>query len=97
MVRAKPNETRLAGTVREVRRAGRKGDAVDLVVAVERADEIEGCANLLADTPGQELTVTVDAEDVAEADVQPGRRIVLGAELRGPGAVWSRPKSLRAD
>jgi hypothetical protein len=95
MVSPKPNETRIAGTVREIRDAGQRPDHVELVLEVERAEDIEGRANLLADTPGQELAVTTDAGDLADLDLQPGERVVVGAEVRGPGAVWSRPRTVQ--
>jgi hypothetical protein len=95
MVSPKPNETRIEGTVRDMRRNEQRPEFVDLVVAVDHADEIEGRANLLAHTPGQELAVTTNAKDVAELGLQPGERVVVGAELRAPGAVWSRPNALR--
>jgi hypothetical protein len=95
MVAPKPNETRLAGTVRTIRPDERRPDLLELVVAVDRADDIEGRANLLADTPGKELAVTTDAKDLAELGLEPGERVVVGAEVRGPGAVWSRPRAVR--
>jgi hypothetical protein len=95
MVSPKPNETRIEGTVRELRPNERRPGYMELVVAVDRADDIEGRANLLADTPGQELAVTTNAKDVEELGLQPGERVVVGAELRAPGAVWSRPNSVR--
>jgi hypothetical protein len=95
MVAPKPNETRLAGTVREIRPNERRPDFLELVVAVDCAEDIEGRANLLADTPGQELAVTTDAKDLHELGLQPGERVVVGAEVRGPGAVWSRPQTVR--
>ena len=95
MVAPKPNKTRLAGTLRRVRPDERRPDFVELLVAVDRADDIEGHANLLAHAPGQELAVTTDAKDLAEPDLQPGERVVVGAEVRGPGMVWSRPQTLR--
>ena len=97
MVAPKPNETRLAGTVREIRPIGGQPALRDLVVAVERAEAVEGLADLLSSTPGQDLPVTIDAEDLADLGLQPGERVVLGAELRGPGAVWSRPQTVRRD
>jgi hypothetical protein len=95
MVSPKPNETRIEGTVQELRRKEQRPEFVDLVVAVDRADDIEGRANLLAHTPGQELAVTTNAKDVEELGIQPGERVVVGAELRAPGAVWGRPNALR--
>lgn len=95
MVAPKPNETRLAGTVRRVRPNERRSDVLELVVAVDRADDVEGRANLLADTPGGELTVTTDAKDVTKLGLKPGERVLIGAEVRGPGAVWSRPHAVR--
>jgi hypothetical protein len=95
MVAPKPNETRLAGTVRRVRPNQQRPNFSELVVAVDRADDVEGRANLLADTPGGELTVTTDAKEVTELGLQPGERVVIGAEVRGPGAVWSRPRAVR--
>jgi len=97
MVSAKPNKARLAGTVREVRADDRRPDRVDLVMTVDRADDVEGDANLLAHTSGQELTVTTDARDLAELGLERGDRVVVDAEVRGPGAVWSRPRTLRRD
>lgn len=95
MVAPKPNETRLAGTVREVRPNERRPELLDLVVTVDSADDVEGCANLLGHTLGQELAVTTDANDVVPLDLSPGERVEVGAELRGPGAVWSLPNSVR--
>jgi hypothetical protein len=95
MVAPKPNETRLAGTVRRVRPNQRRSDVLELVVVVDRADDVEDRANLLAQTPGGELTVTTDAKDVVELGLQPGEHVEIGVELRGPGAVWSRPRTLR--
>jgi hypothetical protein len=94
MVSPKPNETHIEGTVRELRRNEQRPGFVDLVVAVDRADEIEGRANLLAHTPGQELAVTINAKDVEELGLQPGERVIVGAELRAPGSVWSRPNAV---
>ena len=79
MVAPKHNETRIEGTVRELRPNEKRPDFVDLVVDVDRADDIEGRANLLADTPGSELSVTTSAEDVAALGLQPGERVVVGA------------------
>jgi hypothetical protein len=95
MVAPKPNETRLAGTVRRVRPNQERPNFIELDLAVDRADDVEGRANLLADTPGGELTVTTNAKDVVELGLQPGERVLLGAEVRGPGAVWSRPNTVR--
>lgn len=97
MVAPKPNETRLVGTVRQVRPHGRRPNFLELVVAVDRADDVEGRANLLADAPRGELAVTTDAKDVAELGLQPGERVVVGVEVRGPGDVWSRPHTIRRD
>jgi hypothetical protein len=93
MVAPRPNGTRIAGTVRALRPNERGPDYVDLVVSVDSADDVEGVANLLADTPGRELALTSNAADVA--DLQPGERVEVGAEVRGPGSVWSRPESVR--
>jgi hypothetical protein len=95
MVAPKPNATRLAGIVREVRPNERAPDHIDLVLAVESADDVEGVANLLADTPGQDLALTTNATAVADLGLQPGERVEVGAEVRGPGAVWSRPDTVR--
>lgn len=97
MVSAKPNETSIAGTVRAMRPVEYPAEAVELVVEVDRADDVEGRANLLADAAGEELAVTTDLDDVAELDLQPGERVVLDAEVRGPGAVWSRPRTVRRE
>jgi len=97
MVAPKPNETRLVGTVRQVRPDERQPNLLELVVVVDRADDVEGRANLLAHTRGEELTVTTNAKDVAELGLQPGERVLVGAELRGPGSVWSRPHAVRRD
>jgi len=97
MVAPKPNETRLAGTVRQVRPHRERPNLLELVVAVDRADDVEGRANLLAETPGGELAVTTDATDIAELGLQPGERVVVGVEVRGPGVVWSRPHTVRRD
>jgi hypothetical protein len=95
MVAPKPNETRLAGTVRRVRPNERRPNLLELDLAVDRADDVEGRANLLAETPGGQLTVTTDAKDVVELGLQPGEQVVIGVEVRGPGAVWSRPHTVR--
>jgi hypothetical protein len=95
MVAPKPNATHLAGIVREVRPNERAPDYLDLVLAVESADDVEGVANLLADTPGQDLALTTDATAVAELGLQPGERVEVGAEVRGRGSVWSRPDTVR--
>lgn len=95
MVSPKPNETRIEGTVRELRPNEERPGYVDLVVAVDRADDIEGRANLLGHTPGEELAVTTDAKELEELGLEPGERVAVGAELRAPGAVWSRPNAVR--
>jgi hypothetical protein len=95
MVAPKPNETCIEGTVRELRPNEKRPGFLDLVVAVDRADDIEGRANLLAHTPGQELAVTTNADDIEGLGLQPGERVVVEAELRAPGAVWSRPNAVR--
>jgi hypothetical protein len=95
MVAPKPNESRLAGTVRQVRPQEERPDYIDLVLEVESADDVEGLANLLAHTPGREVALTTDAGDVADLDLKEGERVVVGAEVRGPGAVWSVPRTVR--
>jgi hypothetical protein len=97
MVAPKPNETRLRGVVREIKPSQRRPALVELVVDVEQAADVEGRANLLAGTPGGALPVTADAEDLSGLHLRPGERVVLGAEVRGPGAIWSRPQSVRRD
>lgn len=95
MVAPKPNNTRLTGTIREVRPHERGRELLELIMDVDAADEVHGHANLLAHAPGHELCVTTDAKDVAALDLHPGDRVVVGAEVRGPGAVWARPRGVR--
>ncbi len=95
MVAPKPNETRLAGTVRAVRSSERRPEVVELVMAVDRADDVAGRANLLGDKLGEEVTVTTNAQEIADLGLRLGERVVVGAEVRGRHAVWSRPRTVR--
>lgn len=88
------NEVRIRGTVREVR-PGPAEDWVELVVDVEAVEDVAGWPNLLRDRAGQQLTITTGADEVSQLGLTAGHRVEIGAELRGPGAVWSRPGALK--
>lgn len=94
MVQPIENEARVYATVRRVQPKGRK-DYVDLVVDVDAVEDVEGRANLLRDRVGQEVTITTDADLVSTPSLVPGDRVVIDAELRGPGAIWSRPGAVK--
>jgi hypothetical protein len=78
-----------------VQRHERLEGYVELVLAVEEADDVDGAPNLLGHTVGQDVTVTTEAAHADGLHLEPGARVVVGAELRGPGAVWSRPNDVR--
>lgn len=89
------NAAQISGTVRDVRPNDLGERYVDLVLAVERAEDVGEIPNLLGQTVGHELAITTEAEHVGRLALQPGAPVVVDAELRGPGAVWSRPGGLR--
>ncbi len=95
MVQPIENAAQICGTLLRTRRHERPAGYVDLVLAVEEANEVEGSLNLLGHTVGREVTVITEAEHVDGLKLEPGARVAVGAELRGPGAVWSRPNDVR--
>lgn len=92
MVRAIENWAELAGTVREVRPHEGIPEMSDLILSVERADDVEGYPNLLADAPGQELAVMIETEKLADA--KPGERVRCRARRGGLETVIAHPSGL---
>lgn len=94
MVQPIENEARIHGAVRRVHPHDSENH-VDLVVEVEAVEDVGARPNLLADRLGQELTVTIEADHIAKLGLAPDDRVVIDAELRGPGAVWARPGGVK--
>lgn len=92
MVRAIPNWAQLTGAVREIRHLD--GGRSELVIAIERVDDIPGFPNLLVRFAGNELAVTVRSEALRRAGVRKGDAISVRAQRAGPRAVVAQPGSL---
>lgn len=92
MVQAIPNWAQLRGPVRELR--GLDGGRSELIIAVERADDVAGFPNLLARFTGTELAVTVRTEAVERVGVRAGDAISCRAQRVGPRRVVAQPASL---
>lgn len=92
IVKAIENWAELSGSVREVRHraAGRS----ELLIAVERAEDVAGFPNLLAGTPGRELAVSVATDAVERMGLRGGDAIVCRAQRAGPRSVVAQPASL---
>ena len=95
MVRAIENWTELAGTVREVKPRPGVPQMSDVVLAVERADDVEGYPNRLADAPGGEVTVGIETEKLGAA--VPGAKVRCRAQRTGPRSVIAHPRGFSPD
>jgi hypothetical protein len=73
MVRAIENWAELTGIVREVKPRPDVPQMSNVVLAVERADDVEGYPNMLADAPGRDLTVSIETEKLG--GVAPGAKV----------------------
>ncbi len=85
----------MRGTLKEVRRHERLDGHVEVVLEVEAVEPVEGAPNLLGHVRGSDAAVTAPASDVGDLGLEPGSPIAIDAELRGPGAIWARPKGIR--
>lgn len=94
MVQAIENWAELAGTLREIRPPEGTSPLSKLVIQVDKADDVEGYPNLLADTPGRELTVAIKTEKLDDLDVRPGAAVRCRAQRAGPDAVIAHPEEI---
>ena len=70
------------------------GGRSELLIAVERADDVAGVPNLLARTPGRELAVSVPTEAIERLGLRAGEAISCRAQRAGPRSVVAQPASL---
>lgn len=94
MVQAIANWARLTGTVREVRPPGDASPMSELVIQVDRADDVEGFPNLLSETPGQELTVAVKTANPGDLGLEPGASVSVHAQRASPDVVIAQPSGI---
>jgi hypothetical protein len=97
MVQAIENWADLAGTVRAVKPAAGESRMGQLVIQVERSDDVEGYPNLLANAQGEELAVAVRSERLDELAPAPGARVRLRAQRASPTVVVAHPESVASE
>ncbi len=91
MVQAIENWAELAGTLREIRPPAGDSPMSELVIQVDRADDVEGYPNMLSDTPGRELAVAVRADNPGDLGVEPGASVRVRAQRASPDVVVAHP------
>lgn len=97
MVQAVENWADLSGTLRDVRPRPGTGDMSELVLRVDRADDVEGFPNLLTETPGRELTVAIRNDALPREPLPSGARIHCRAQRAAPDVVVAHPEGLSRD
>jgi hypothetical protein len=97
MVQAIENWAKLSGTLREIRPPQGDSPMSELVIQVDRADDVEGYPNMLSDTPGRELAVAVRADDPSDLGVEPGASVHVRAQRAGPDVVVAHPDDVSSD
>jgi hypothetical protein len=94
MAQAIENWADLLGSVREIRPHCGAPQMSELVLAVERADDVEGFPNAFAETPGNELPIAVETGRLEQAGIGRGDRVRVRVERASPSTVVAHPEGL---
>jgi hypothetical protein len=94
MVQAIENWADLSGTLRDLRPRPGVENMSELVLHVDRADDVEGFPNFLAETPGRELEVAIRNDALPPEPPPAGTRISLRAQRAAPDVVVAHPAGL---
>jgi hypothetical protein len=92
MVQAIENWAELTGTVEEVKPREGVPQMSDLVLAVDGASDVEGYPNLLTESPGQVLAVSVRNEKLGQ--VAAGDKVRAKVQRADPRTVLVHPDGL---
>lgn len=91
MVEIVENWADIEGSVRDAGLASEMPGFVKASVDIERAADVEGFRNLLADSTGAVVTVFVPSALADERGLQPGRRLVARVRKAGPDGTFVHP------
>jgi hypothetical protein len=92
MVQAIENWADLSGRVLDLRPRQGVPDMSEMVVHVDRADDVEGYPNLLTEAPGEDLAIAVKTDKLREAGLETGAEIHCRVQRAGPGTVVAHPR-----
>lgn len=90
MVQVVENWSEVRGRVEEVARAGQ--DGLDLRLRVAAVEPVPGFPNLLAEAPGQSITVRLPLDDVGPTP-EAGETVRCLVRKTGPDRYFARPGS----
>jgi hypothetical protein len=88
MVSIRENWSEITGVVRSISSAPDLKDYMVAQVQVEQVRDVEGFANLLADTVGTELAIYIPADLISTHPLTPGMRITWRVRRGGPHKVF---------
>ena len=94
MVQAIENWAALEGTVRDMRTSDVRADLDEVDVAVDRVEPVDPYPNLLSETLGSTVSVTIPKDVVKRLSIEPGVRIRCQARRTSPLDVFARPDSV---
>ena len=92
MVQIVENWADIVGGVRDVAPAPDLPGFVRASVDLERAADVEGFRNLLADSSGTVVSVFVPSAVAEERGLRAGKRLVARARKAGPGRTFVHPE-----
>lgn len=81
----------IEGRVNQVVPAADAPGLIEVTVDLERADDVEGFRNLLADSRGSVITVLLPSGIAYEQGLRAGARLVARARRAGPDRTFVHP------